>query len=231
MAFRGQFSAGFPAVQRMVRSLLLTPDSPLMTDPQPPLLPPTFSAIPQPLHKTVTMVGLMGAGKSVIGKRLAARLGVPFVDADTEIENAAGFTIADFFARFGEAAFREGEAKVISRLLEGPVCILATGGGAFMNANTRALIRTSATSIWLKASLDLLVSRTAGRSHRPLLNQGDPRAILGDLMERRYPVYAEADVTVPLVDESPDATCDRVQAALETYLGHPLLMPVRGPSE
>ncbi|GAB3127715.1 shikimate kinase [Novispirillum itersonii subsp. nipponicum] len=187
--------------------------------------------MPQPLERTVTMVGLMGAGKSVIGKRLAARLGVPFIDADTAIENAAGFTIADFFARFGEAAFREGEAKVISRLLEGPVCVLATGGGAFMNANTRALIRSSATSIWLKASLDLLVSRTAGRSHRPLLNQGDPRAILGDLMERRYPVYAEADVIVPLVDESPDATCDRVQAALETHLGHPLLMPARGPSE
>lgn len=186
---------------------------------------PTFSAIAQPLARTVTLVGLMGAGKSVVGKRLAARLGVPFIDADTEIENAAGFTIADFFARFGEAAFREGEAKVISRLLDGPVCVLATGGGAFMNDGTRALIRQTATSIWLKADLDLLVSRTAGRPHRPLLNQGDPRAILAGLMEKRYPVYAEADVTVELVDESPDATCDRVLGALERHLGHPLAAP------
>lgn len=182
----------------------------------------TFSAAPAPPPRTIVLVGLMGAGKTVVGRRLAHRLGIPFIDADAEIETAAGCTISDFFSRFGEAAFREGEAKVIARLLEGPVCVLATGGGAFMNADTRAAIAAAGISVWLKADLDMLVRRTAGRGHRPLLAKGDPRAILAGLMEVRYPVYADADITVTLRDEGPDATCDRVRAALEGFLGHPL---------
>lgn len=185
----------------------------------------TYSAMTKPLDRPVALVGLMGAGKSVVGRRLAHRLNVPFLDADTEIERAAGCTIADFFERYGEAAFREGEAKVIGRLLDGPPCILATGGGAFINADTRAKIRAQAISIWLKADLDLLVRRTAGRTHRPLLNKGDPRATLDRLMRERYPIYASADITVTLVDEPPDSTCRRVLRALEGYLGHPLEDP------
>lgn len=175
-----------------------------------------------PLSRSIVLVGLMGAGKSVIGRRLAAVLGVPFVDADSAIEEAAGCTIAEIFARLGEPAFREGEARVISRLLEGPPCVIATGGGAYMNDESRSLINSSGVCIWLKADLDLLVRRTAGRSHRPLLNQGDPRQILGDLMTRRYPVYAEAHVVVQVSDESPDNTCRRVLNALLSYLGHRL---------
>lgn len=182
----------------------------------------TFSAAPAPPPRTIVLVGLMGAGKTVVGRRLAHRLDIPFVDADAEIEKAAGCTISDFFERFGEPAFREGEAKVIARLLEERTCVLATGGGAFMNADTRAAIAAAGISVWLKADLDMLVRRTAGRGHRPLLAKGDPRAILAGLMDLRYPVYAEADVTVDLRDEGPDATCERVISALETYLGHPL---------
>ncbi|SIS88696.1 shikimate kinase [Insolitispirillum peregrinum] len=180
-----------------------------------------------PLARSVVLIGLMGAGKSVVGRRLANVLGVPFVDADAAIEEAAGCTIAEIFARFGEPAFREGETRVISRLLEGPPCVLATGGGAYMNEDTRQNIAAHGTAIWLKADLDLLVRRTAGRSHRPLLNQGDPRQILGDLMARRYPVYAGADVVVQVSDESPDATCRRVLNALIGHLGHrlPLAIP------
>lgn len=174
------------------------------------------------LDRPVALVGLMGAGKSVIGRRLAQRLGVPFVDADHEIEVAAGCTIAEIFERFGEAEFREGEARVIARLLDEGPKVVATGGGAFMTDGTRALIKDKAVSLWLKADLDLLVRRTAGRTHRPLLNQGDPRQILAALMDKRYPVYAEADVTVSVSDEPPDATTRRVQEALEAHVGHPL---------
>lgn len=181
-----------------------------------------YSVVPAPLPCTVVLVGLMGVGKSVIGRRLAHRLGVPFIDADTEIEAAAGCTINEIFERFGEAAFREGEAKVMARLLDGPTCILAAGGGAFMNPDTRARIRERGVSLWLKADLDLLVKRTSGRSHRPLLNKGNPRRILDDLVRRRYPVYALADVTVEMAEETPEASCARVLEALEHHFGHPL---------
>lgn len=172
---------------------------------------------------TIVMVGLMGAGKSAIGRRLANHYGWSFVDADTEIVNAAGCSIADFFARFGEQAFREGEARVIARLLAEPPCVLATGGGAFMTASTRQRIRETAISVWLKVDLDTAVRRTAGRSSRPLLNQGDPRAILSDLMDRRYPVYAEADVTVEVRDDKPEITTRRVADAVAAYIAarHP----------
>ncbi|MGQ9365613.1 shikimate kinase [Azospirillum sp. ST 5-10] len=170
------------------------------------------------LPRTVVLVGLMGAGKSAIGRRLAARLGLPFRDADTEIEKAAGCTVEEIFARDGEAAFRTGERKVIARLLaEGPVHVLATGGGAFMDPQTRALVHERAVSVWLKADLDVLLARTARRSNRPLLKQGNPREILERLIAVRYPVYADADLTV-VSDEQPlEHTVDRVVGALEDH--------------
>lgn len=146
--------------------------------------------------RSLVLVGLMGAGKSSVGRRLAQVIGFDFVDADTEIEKAAGATIPEIFADHGEAAFRDGERKVIARLLEQPGTVLATGGGAYMNPETRQRIRARGISIWLKADLDVLVKRCARRSHRPLLQNGDMRATLARLMEERYPVYAEADVTV-----------------------------------
>ncbi|CAA7611314.1 Shikimate kinase [Candidatus Terasakiella magnetica] len=170
------------------------------------------------IERTVVLVGLMGAGKSCVGRRLAARLGLDFLDADAEFETAAGCSISDYFARYGEPAFREGERKVIARLLDGRPVILATGGGAFIDAATRSRIKSSGISVWIRADLDLLLKRTAGRDHRPLLKQGDPREILGRLMEMRYPVYAEADITVESSDEAPEATVARVMAGLIDYL-------------
>src|SRR5499427_11162665 len=134
------------------------------------------------LPRTVALVGLMGAGKSAIGKRLAQRLGLPFVDADDEIERAAGCTIAEFFERRGEAEFRAGERRVISRLLAGPPHVLSTGGGAYMDAETRALMRLYAITVWLRADLEVLYDRVKRRGHRPLLSNGDPREILARLM-------------------------------------------------
>ncbi len=171
------------------------------------------------LSRTVVMVGLMGAGKSSIGRRLATRLGLPFRDADTEVEAAAGCTIDEIFARFGEAAFRDGERRVIRRLLAEAPHVLATGGGAFMDPETRGLIRGQGISVWLRADLDVLVARTARRSNRPLLKQADPREVLARLIEVRYPVYAEADIVID-TDESPqDVMVDRVVAALRRHVG------------
>lgn len=184
--------------------------SPLLTEPALPRKPL--------LQRSLVLVGLMGAGKTVLGRRLSAWLAMPFVDADAAVEEAAGCTIAEIFAREGEPAFRRAERNIIGRLLEGPPCVLATGGGAFMNDETRALVRQQGISLWLRAELDVLVNRTAGRTHRPLLNQGDPRAILADLMEKRYPLYAEANVVVDVSDESPDVTCQAAVAALERFL-------------
>ncbi len=148
------------------------------------------------LRRPVVLIGLMGAGKSSVGLRLARMLKAPFRDSDAEIEKAANMQIAEIFERYGEDYFRAGERRVIARLLaEGPQ-VLATGGGAFLDPETRALFAREAVTVWLKADLDLLVSRTEGRDHRPLLNRGDPRQILARLIEERYPVYAEADVTV-----------------------------------
>lgn len=178
-----------------------------------------MSAVPLPIPKTLVLIGLMGAGKTSIGKRLAARLGLPFVDADHEIERAAGCTIQEIFDRFGEAGFRDGERRVIARLLDQPVQVLSTGGGAFIDETTRQTIRERGISIWLRADLDLLVHRTARRDHRPLLRQGDPRAVLARLMEVRYPIYAEADLTVDSDDSPPDITTERVITALRKWLG------------
>jgi shikimate kinase/3-dehydroquinate synthase len=168
--------------------------------------------------RSVVLVGLMGAGKTSIGRRLALRLGMPFRDADAEIEQASGCTVSELFARFGEPAFREGERRVIKRLLAGPPMVLATGGGAFMDPQTRAEIAAQATSIWLRCALHTLVRRTAGRSHRPLLAGGDPETILAGLMAQRHPVYAQADIVVHCGEDSPDMTTARVIDSLHGFV-------------
>ena len=166
------------------------------------------------LDRSLVLVGLMGAGKSTIGRRLAARLGLPFVDADNEIEAAAGCSIQEIFDEHGEDYFRDGERRVIERLLNGPVCVLATGGGAFMNEPTRALIKEKGYSLWLRADLEILVQRTSRRSHRPLLNNGNPREILQNLMDQRYPVYETADISVETDDSPHSVVVDRAMKAL-----------------
>jgi shikimate kinase len=165
-------------------------------------------------RRTIVLVGLMGAGKTKIGRRLAARLHLPFADSDEAIETAAGETIEEIFRHRGEAAFRDGERRVIARLLQGPVHILATGGGAFMDAGTRAVIAEQGVSVWLRADLDVLFARVSRRSNRPLLKTPDPRAVLAELIDRRYPIYAEADLTIDSGDGPPEATATRTIAAL-----------------
>ncbi|MDD3445345.1 MAG: shikimate kinase [Zavarzinia sp.] len=157
----------------------------------------------------------MGAGKSSIGKRLAQRLHVPFVDADAEIEQAAGCTIEEIFERHGEAAFRDGERRVIARLLaESEPHVLATGGGAFMDPETRARVKALALSIWLRADVDVLLRRVKKRNNRPLLKKGDPREILERLVAQRYPVYAEADLVVESLDGPHDQVVDAILALI-----------------
>ncbi|WP_247121393.1 shikimate kinase [Kordiimonas marina] len=146
--------------------------------------------------RTIVLVGLMGAGKTTVGRRLARRLGLPFVDSDHEIEKAAGMSVAEIFENFGEAEFRSGERRVIARLLDGKPKVVATGGGAFVNDETRTLIKDEGLSIWLEANIDVLVERTSRRDTRPLLKQGDPRAILTRLKAEREPFYAQADLKV-----------------------------------
>lgn len=175
---------------------------------------PPGRKLPLPPGKSVVLIGLMGAGKSSVGRRLAKVLEIPFVDADEEVERAAGCSIEDIFRLYGESAFRDGEERVIARLLESGSQVLATGGGAFMNPSTRARIRQSAVSVWLRADLDLLVRRTSRRGGRPLLAHGDPRATLQRLMTERYPVYAEADVTVDTTDENIERMVDRILVSL-----------------
>ena len=176
---------------------------------------------PLEVPKTIVFVGLMGAGKSCIGRNLAKSIDMTFVDADTEIEKAAGCTIEDIFELHGEAAFRDGERRVLARLLDGPVCVLGTGGGAFIDPETRARIREVAISIWLRADLELLLERTSRRSSRPLLKTGDPRQILARLMAERHPIYAEADIVVDSADGPPEVTLQRVVAGLQDFLDDP----------
>ncbi|MGH7046728.1 MAG: shikimate kinase [Stellaceae bacterium] len=164
--------------------------------------------------RSVVLVGLMGAGKTKIGRRLAIRLGLPFFDSDQEIELAAGETVEEIFANRGEPAFRAGERRVIARLLATPVHVLATGGGAFMDPVTRTAIARCGVSVWLRADLDVLVQRVLRRADRPLLKAGDPRAILAELIERRHPIYGEADITIDSGDGSPEATVNRAIGAL-----------------
>ena len=176
------------------------------------------SPSPLSLPRTVALVGLMGAGKSAIGKRLALRLGLPFVDADDEIERAAGCSISEFFERFGEVEFRAGERRVISRLLAGPPHVLSTGGGAYMDPETRAQMRKHAITVWLRADLEVLYDRVRKRAHRPLLRQGDPREILQRLIDQRYPVYAEADLVVASTAQPAEITTEQVLDALRRHL-------------
>jgi shikimate kinase len=165
-------------------------------------------------RRTIVLVGLMGAGKTRIGRRIATRLRLPFADSDRVIEAAAGEAIEEIFANRGERVFRDGERRVILRLLTEPVHVLATGGGAFMDPQTRATVAERAVSVWLRADLDVLAARVARRNDRPLLKAGDPRAILAELIERRHPIYGEADLIVDSGDGSPEATATRVIAAL-----------------
>ncbi|MFT4795141.1 MAG: shikimate kinase [Paracoccaceae bacterium] len=182
---------------------------------------------PRRLLRPVVLVGLMGVGKTTVGRRLADALNAAFVDSDEEVEAAAQMTVPEIFASLGEPAFREGERRVIARLIDEGPRIIATGGGAFMNDATRALVLDRAVSVWLRADLDTLVERTARRANRPLLSRGDPRQILADLIAARHPVYALADVTVESrrYDRHEDVAA-RILAALDTVDG--CLAPFEG---
>lgn len=169
--------------------------------------------------RSIVLVGLMGAGKTCIGKRLAQKLGMPFVDADVEIETAADCSIEEIFARYGEQAFRDGERRVIARLLDEAPQVLATGGGAFVSKETRENVRRQGISVWLKADLEVLLQRVSRRNNRPLLKNGDKRRTLERLIAERYPTYAEADFTVESGNESPDVTVKKVLDALRTRDG------------
>jgi shikimate kinase len=171
-----------------------------------------------PITKSIVLIGMMGAGKSSIGRRLATRLSLPFIDADAEIEAAAGCSIAEIFERHGEEEFRAGERRVVARLLGGPPHVLATGGGAFMNEQTRDIIRDRGISIWLRADLDVLLQRVSRRNDRPMLQAEDQRARLVELMEQRDPWYAHADLVVESTDGPLEQTADRVYEVLEQYL-------------
>jgi shikimate kinase len=171
--------------------------------------------------RSIVLVGMMGAGKSSIGRRLAERLGLPFVDADHEIELAAGMSVSDIFAVHGEAGFRDGEARVIARLLDGGPVVLATGGGAFMREETRGRIKARGASIWLKAEPDVILRRVKRRNTRPLLQTGDPAATIAHLCDERYPVYAEADTTVMSRDVSHDKIVGECVEALLHWLDDP----------
>lgn len=169
-------------------------------------------------RRSLVLVGMMGAGKSSVGRKLAARLALPFADADTEIEAAAGMTIPEIFEARGEPEFRSGEARVIARLLDGGSLVLATGGGAYMNPETRKLIGQKGVSIWLRAEFDVLMRRIRRRNDRPLLRTDDPEMTLKRLIDERYPVYALADVTIESRDVSHEVIVDEVIQALAEYL-------------
>jgi shikimate kinase len=168
--------------------------------------------------RPLILVGMMGAGKTTVGRRLAARLGRRFLDSDEEIEKAAQMTIPEIFAQRGEPEFRTGEMRVISRLLKENDLVLATGGGAFVNPETRALVKSGAISVWLKADLDVLFERVSRRSNRPLLKTADPKGTLEKLIGERYPIYAEADVTVLSRDVPQDSVAADVISALLHHL-------------
>jgi shikimate kinase len=176
---------------------------------------------PELLARPIVLVGLMGAGKTTVGRRLAAALGLAFADADEEIERAAGLTVAEIFARHGEGDFRRGERRVIARLLDGGPLVLATGGGAFIDPDTRQLVLSRATSVWLRADLDVLMRRVERRDNRPLLKAEDPRAIMARLIEERYPIYAEADFIVDSNNSPHTTAVEGVIAALARGEAHP----------
>jgi shikimate kinase len=179
--------------------------------------PPEASLVAVLGGRSVVLVGMMGAGKSSVGRRLAARLGIPFVDADTEIEQAAQMTIPEIFAKYGETAFRSAEARVILRLLDGGPQVLATGGGAFMNPDTRDAIHARGVSVWLKADVDVLIRRVKRRSDRPLLHTDDPAETLKRLLAERSPTYQQADLTINSREVPHDKIVDEVLAALAQH--------------
>jgi shikimate kinase len=172
-------------------------------------------------RKTIALVGLMGVGKSSIGRRLAAALGMPFKDADAEVETAAGRSIADIFDQFGEQAFRDGERRVIARLLDEPPHVLATGGGAFAHPDTRTLIKARAISVWLKADIEVLARRVARKDSRPLIIGKDPLAVLTALAAERYPAYAEADLVVETGETAHNVAVEAILKALTARAKEP----------
>lgn len=169
-------------------------------------------------QRPIVLVGMMGAGKTTVGRRVAARLNRPFIDSDEEIEKAAGMSIEDMFKSHGEGEFRAGEVRVISRLLRDGGMVLGTGGGAFMNPETRALAKELGVTVWLKADFDLLFQRVSRRSNRPLLKTANPRETLQKLIDTRYPIYAEADVTVVSHDVPQDQVASELIEALYAHL-------------
>ncbi|HZZ90349.1 MAG TPA: shikimate kinase [Caulobacteraceae bacterium] len=173
-----------------------------------------MSSTPGPFSKTIALVGLSGVGKSSIGRRLAAVLGMPFRDADSEVEAAAGRPIAEIFAQYGESAFRDGERRVIARLLSESPHVLATGGGAFMSEETRRLIKQKAISVWLKADLEVLARRVARKENRPLLTGREPIDVLTEQARLRYPLYAEADIAVETGDTAHQVAVEAILKAL-----------------
>lgn len=175
--------------------------------------------------RSLVLIGLMGAGKTAVGRRLAARLALSFVDADSEIETAAGQSISDIFAEHGEAVFRGGERRVIARLLEKGPQVLSTGGGAYMDEDTRVAIGRLGVSIWLKADLDILLARVRRRDNRPLLKGRDPAEVMARLMDERHPIYAGADIVVVSRDVAHDAIVDDIVAALAARLGAEAVSP------
>jgi len=172
-------------------------------------------------NRTVALVGLMGAGKSTVGRRLAGKLGRPFVDSDDEIEKAAGLSVADIFALHGEEEFRRVEHKVLQRLISGPPQVLATGGGAYLNPETRDMMRENAITVWLNADLETLWKRVSRRNHRPLLRRPDAKQVLSNLFDERRPIYELADLTVPSVDGPHSKTVVSIIKALETWTPTP----------
>lgn len=171
------------------------------------------NALPRP-DRCIVLVGLMGVGKSTVGRRLAKRLGIPFVDSDEEIEKAADHKIAEIFDRFGEASFRDGERRVIARLIGGPPKVVATGGGAFLDDRLRALILETCVAIWLDADVETLAERVSRRSHRPLLRGKDPLSLLSDLAAIRNPIYAEAHLHIQSQSMPHDRAVDRIVEGL-----------------
>lgn len=168
--------------------------------------------------RPLALVGMMGAGKTTVGRRFAARLGRTFIDSDIEIEKAAGMSVEDIFASRGEAEFRAGEARVISRILKDKNLVLGTGGGAFIQPDTREIIKQGSISIWLKAEFDVLFARVSRRSHRPLLKTANPRQTLKDMIDARYPIYAEADITTVSRDVPHEVVADDIMTNLLNYL-------------
>lgn len=183
----------------------------------PPAMQRNLKSFNPAINGPIVLIGMMGVGKSTVGRRLAARLGLPFVDADEEIERAAGMTISEIFERYGEAHFRDGERRVIGRLMDGEPKVIATGGGAFMQADTRAEILDHAIAIWLDADIDVLVDRVSRREGRPLLKDKDPRAVLTELAATRNPVYALAPIHIKSMAAPHEATVEKIMKALEEW--------------